>query len=147
MLKVLSITLVLSWIALIFSFSMQDAYVSSEVSKGFTKDIIRVIGFLSQDIALAIDLDTFHAMLRSFAHFILYFFLGLWVVSALKYYFNDWFRLLIDSTLFGLIIAIFDELYQSMVPGRVMSMNDIFIDTLGVLLGSILMVLVVFKGP
>ncbi len=138
--------LILSWLVLIFSFSSQSADISGPLSRSFTHDILRVIAVFSQDLAGSINADTLHRNLRIFAHFILYFFLGMWVAAALKNVFSDWFRVWLDSSLFALVIAVFDELYQSTIPGRVMSMDDIFTDAFGALLGAGLMTLILFKA-
>lgn len=137
--------LVLSWLLLIFSFSTQSGEISGALSQEITQDILSFIRVFSKDLADRLDEDTLHKQLRIFAHFILYFCLGMWVSAALKNVFSDWFRIALDSSLFGLVIAVFDELYQSTIPSRAMQMHDIFTDALGALIGAGLMTLLLFK--
>ena len=144
--KILAFVLPLVWIVLIASFSTHTGETSSMVSQGFTRDIMHFISVFSSELAEQIDEDSLHRQLRIFAHFTLYFFLGIWLSNAFKTIFKDWFRLWVDTSLMGLIIAISDEFYQSMVPGRFMTMNDIFTDTLGVMVGSALFILIIHKG-
>ncbi len=144
--KSLSIVLMVVWIALIFSFSSQEASESSAVSNTFLNGFINAIEFFEPDFSDRFDMSVFHGLIRGAAHFFLYFFLGVFSFNVFSIFFSDWFRLVVDATLFSMVVGIFDEIYQSFVPGRAMMIEDIFIDTVGALFGSVLMALVIFKG-
>ncbi len=143
--KLLPFGLVAAWVLLIFSLSSHDAQTSSQLSGGITQSLIDFIENIQPNFSERVDVDGFHGFIRSVAHFKLYFILGVWSVNALSAFFNDWFRLVVDATLFALVIAVFDEINQRSVPGRVMSMTDVFIDTLGALVGATLLVIVFMK--
>jgi len=137
--------LVVAWVALIVSFSAQPGSASGELSGGLTRTIIAFIEIFEPDFSDRFDMAVFHTFIRKSAHFFLYFFLGIWTMNALRTFFSDWFRLVTDATLFALIIAIGDEMLQRFVPGRVMAMNDILIDTAGALTGTLIFALIIFK--
>ncbi len=144
--RILSIMLVMAWMALIFTLSSHDAEQSSELSSGVTDAIIRIIENLEPNIRERIDMTAFHGFIRSLAHFAIYFVLGIFSANMFSQFFRDWFRIAVDGALFTLVVATFDEIYQSTVPGRAMMLSDVFIDTLGGLLGVTLLVLMIFKG-
>ncbi|MFH1610461.1 MAG: VanZ family protein [Patescibacteria group bacterium] len=67
-----------------------------------------------------------------FAHLAEYFVLGFLVVRTLGKY---TFKKLVFAIIFCLFFGIFDEIYQSFVPFRDVSILDWTFDTIGVLLG------------
>jgi VanZ family protein len=69
-----------------------------------------------------------------FAHLAEYFVLGFLVVRTLGKY---TFKKLVFTIIFCLLFAIFDEIYQSFVPFRDVSVLDWLFDTMGALLGMI----------
>ncbi len=68
------------------------------------------------------------------AHLIEYFVLGFLIVRSLGKYS---FKKLVFTLVFCLLFAIFDEIYQSFIPFRDVSVLDWIFDTIGVLLGII----------
>lgn len=144
--KGLSFLLLFVWIGLIFSFSSQDASESSEMSNHFLNVFINVIEWFEPEFSDRFDMSVFHGIIRGLAHFFLYFFLGIFSFNVFHIFFKDWFRLVVDATLFSMVVGIFDEIYQSFVPGRALMMEDILIDTLGAFLGSSLIALIIFRG-
>jgi len=143
--KILPVVLVLSWVALIFSFSAQDATTSSDLSGGLVNGLIGFIEVFEPDFSQRFDVSRLHGFIRSAAHFSLYFVLGFYAANAVRTYFTDWFRVWVDAALFGLVIGVFDEMYQYTVPGRAMSMGDILIDFAGAICGAGAFVLLVYK--
>lgn len=141
----LSIGLVFVWIGLIFSFSSQDAQTSSALSGSFVESIVGAIEIFEPNFSDRFDTRVLHSFIRSSAHFFLFFFLGIFSLNALRIFFTDWFRLVVDATLFSMIIGITDEIYQSFIPGRAMMIEDIFIDTVGAFVGSVFLAFFIFK--
>ncbi len=145
MTKILPKALLISWVLLILSFSYQDGPTSSDMSSSFTGAIIRVIEVFEPDFQMRFDMDGFHSFVRGLAHFGLYLVLGVFAANMFHQHFSDWFRVGVDASLLALIVAIGDEMFQSTVPGRAMTMNDVFIDTLGAVFGVSFYLLVWFK--
>ena len=143
--RVLPFLLVLSWLALIFSFSAQDAATSSHLSGGIVGGLVGIIEILEPDFSLRFDVTRLHGFIRNAAHFSLYFVLGVYVANLMRTFFSDWFRVGVDASLFALVVGIFDEMYQYTVPGRAMSMGDILIDFAGAIAGVGLYILFVYK--
>ena len=124
------------WIALIFSFSLQPADASSELSSGFGKMILETFApeLLEELEAMPEEqLGVLHHLLRKCAHFSEYFVLGLLVMLTLC------------QTLFsykvsigvgvGVLVAAVDEMIQRFVPGRSGQMTDVLLDTVGACAG------------
>jgi len=143
--KHLSKGMVFSWILLILSFSYQDGETSSELSTTFVDTLIGVIEVFEPNFQDRFDIASIHGLIRGLAHFSLYFVLGIFSAHMFHQHFKDWFRIGVDATLFALVIAIFDEMFQSFIPGRAMTLNDVFIDALGALIGAALYVFLTFK--
>jgi len=141
----LKLLLLVVWIWVIFSFSSHDATVSSELSGSVLNTVVGLIEIFEPDFSNRFDLSGFHRFLRSGAHFYLYFFLGVFSFNAFHIFFKDWFRLSVDAILFSLVVGIFDEIYQSFIPGRAMMLEDILIDGLGAFFGVLLIALIQFK--
>ena len=109
----------LSWVpaillmALIFYFSQQPVIISNDLSMGITEPIIEII-----EKATPIDNvseDTINHIVRKNAHFFLYFFLGIFVLIALKKNGVIGYRSIMIALLFSVIFAISDEVHQLLV--------------------------------
>ena len=132
--KVISIILVITWMGIIFCFSNQNANDSTKVSDGF---ITTVINFFV-DYDLSIDekellLEKCSFIVRKLAHFTLYFILGILILNLLyQYNFKN-------KVLIGIVICIIyscsDEFHQLFIPGRSGELRDVFIDSMGSIVG------------
>ena len=82
MVKIISYTSVVLWMALIFFFSHQPASESSELSSGITATILSMLDQIS------IDGDffqkNFHYLIRKSAHFSIYLILGILFLTCLR---------------------------------------------------------------
>ncbi len=145
MLAFLRGALSLMWILLIFILSSQAGTESSELSGGVTKTFIRVVEIVQSDFSERVDVAALESTLRFFAHFTLYFFLGVWVYDFLRSFYKDFYRLIIESSMIALLIAILDETLQSTIPGRAMQIGDIYTDFFGALLAAFLMSFIFYK--
>ena len=56
---------------------------------------------------------------------------------------NDTFYFTRNAILLGMLYAISDEIHQGFSPGRSPRIADVYIDTLGVILGTLLILLVI----
>lgn len=121
--------LVLSWCAVavicavIFLFSAQPADTSSEQSSRIIDWLVRVFGVQFTDF-----------LVRKAAHISEFAVLALVSSFAFVYSFGSvkkvWF-----GALFSLIYSVSDEIHQIFVPGRAGQVRDVFIDSLGIVVG------------
>ncbi|MFW6298847.1 MAG: VanZ family protein [Bacillota bacterium] len=142
---VLKGAMALLWMLVIFSFSSQAGSESADLSTGVLDALLRVLRFFEPDMDAIINVELFHSVLRTMAHFFLYFFFAFWVYDFLKCFFKDWFRLTTETALIALLVAILDETLQNRIPGRAMQITDIYTDFFGALFGAVLMTLVFYK--
>ena len=119
---------------LIFWFSAQEGDSSGEMSDGFILQMISVIekiGNISLDHDKIITL--FVLPVRKFAHFFIYFVLGILWMSLLKEYQISLTRQIIYALLFCLLYACTDEFHQLFVSGRDGKIFDVLVDMTGCL--------------
>lgn len=131
--------------ATIFNFSSQDGQTSGNLSRKVARKIVDVFPYtknLSENTKNKI-VEKSQPIIRKGAHFSIYMLVGIFIMSFistyklhLKYKFSI-------SILVGLIYAITDEIHQSFTPGRTPSVIDVGIDTCGVFLGIILVLIVI----
>lgn len=134
--KLLKIILIIIWMITIFIFSAQQGSESGNTSRGFTVAIIRIITGKSIE---ADDpfIESMQLLIRKLAHFTIYSIGGFLVMSysytteRIKKY------KILESITFGGCYAITDEIHQFFVPGRRASIIDVGIDTIGVIVGVI----------
>lgn len=138
--KLLPWTLVILWMALIFLFSHQPATKSSELSSSITEKIINIIEVVapsSDNRPSHIDLDH---LLRKGAHFIIYLILGILVSnSIMKSNVVIKRNCILLALLICILYAISDEVHQLFIPGRSGEIKDVLIDSIGALVGILLM--------
>ncbi len=135
-------TLLILWMSLIFFFSNQPAIASDKVSGGVIEKIVNIIEIISNhkfnDNELEIIFKYLIFPIRKLAHFILYFILGILFYNIIRLYSIDNRKTLIISLLFCIIYACSDEIHQLFISGRSGELRDVFIDTLGSLLGILI---------
>ena len=129
----------------IFKFSSQDGQTSSGLSRKVARKIIDVFPYtrsLSENTKIKI-VEKSQPIIRKGAHLSIYTLVGILIMSFistyklhLKYKFSI-------SILVGLIYAISDEIHQSFIPERTASPIDVGIDTLGVFLGIIIVLIII----
>jgi len=138
------ILLVLTFIS-IFNFSNQDGQASSGVSRKVAKKIIDIYPYtknLNEENKKQI-VEKIQPIIRKGAHLSIYTLVGILMMSFISTYnIKLKYRFLI-SILVGLGYASSDEIHQSFIPGRNASIIDVGIDTSGVLLGIILVLIII----
>ena len=136
--KIVKFVLVLLCMLTIFFFSSDNADQSNKKSDGV---IIR-----TSEILLGRELNNrekeniinrFVIPVRKTAHFTIYFILGLCFINLLKEYMVIDKRSIVYTILFVAVYACSDELHQLFVSGRSGELLDVFIDTTGGFVGSI----------
>jgi VanZ family protein len=91
-------------------------------------------------------LGTFNHLVRKNAHFFIYFVLAILIINALSNSRGRRLRNFIFALGFSILYAISDEIHQLFVPGRGGQVKDVFIDSMGSLLGIGIYLLVVRKS-
>ncbi|MDY2736150.1 VanZ family protein [Intestinibacter sp.] len=143
---ILAIIIIL-WMAFIFSMSAKNATQSSDISGGFTYNVLNTFfaDFRGLDKSIQDNIvEGLQFVVRKGAHFSAYAVLGgLCFVECS--YFNR-FNLKNKFTaafLISVLYAVSDEIHQYFVPGRACEFRDVVIDSCGVLFG--ITVVVVFN--
>ena len=130
------ITLTILWTITIFSFSLQPADTSSQLSSGFGRWLVEVFApNIAEKLEMmpAEQLSHLHFILRKCAHFTEYLVLGVFVMVSLK-------QIKVHcKALVGLIIctlvASVDETIQLFVNGRSGQISDVLLDSAGAMVG------------
>jgi len=117
--KILSVSLVIAWMAIIFIMSSFNSIDSSNQSN-FIVNIIADIFNISNTEIISLTI-------RKLAHFTEYFILGLLMANMLKYYNRKEYI----GIIICVIYAISDEMHQLFVSGRSCQILDMLIDTIG----------------
>lgn len=133
--------IVLIVMLLIFSLSAQVANQSNSLSKGLTYEIISMVNRLFPNHTL--DLSGFNHYIRKFAHFFIYLILGFLLINAISKSGVALFKAVKLSFAIGCMYAIFDEFHQYFVPGRGPGIRDVFLDSMGVIVGILLYNLII----
>ena len=123
--KIISWTLLISWMCFIFFMSHQPGNVSSSQSDLVLK-IFSFIGIELNDYLG--EIATF--IVRKTAHFSEYFILYLLSYNVFRYYVKDK-KYSIYLILFVALYAVSDEFHQAFIPGRGPANRDVLIDTSG----------------
>lgn len=129
----------------IFNFSNQDGQASSGLSKKVARKIVDVFPYtknLSEKTKNKIVEKT-QPIIRKGAHLSIYTLVGIFIMSFISTYKIHLKYKFLISILVGLVYASSDEIHQSFIPGRTASIIDVGIDTLGVTLGIILVLIII----
>lgn len=142
-LRIILILLLLGTFYIIFGFSSQDGEKSGSLSRRITEKIATLIPQIQEKSKLEKEniMNTMESIIRKMAHFSIYTVVGLLLMALVSTYnIKEKNRLIISLTT-GIIYATSDEIHQSFVPGRSPMITDIVIDTMGVILGILLIIL------
>ena len=140
------IILTIIWMGFIFCMSNQPANISKELSQNIEKllNSTPIIGNILSDI---LNSANSQFIVRKSAHIILFCFLSILcfvVIYELK-------RNVKISTLASFsitfIYACMDEIHQLFIPGRSGKINDVLIDSIGVIMGLIFINLIFMLNP
>ena len=138
---------VLSWITVVFTlliivnFSLENGNKSTNTSENVVDSIVEVMP--NKDTITQIEKNTLTYSIRKVAHFGIYMLLGFAMINAVTVTLNKKYFILsvIISSVFPFFFSIFDEFaVQSYSQGRVPLWTDVFIDSVGVIVGIILFI-------
>ena len=121
----------------IFGFSSQNGNESQSTSDVFTNKIIEFFN-ISDDNIEEVTRTIVSFIVRKSAHFLIYFIGGFFIYGFFKTYDLPIKNVVYYSILFGFVYAITDELHQYFIPQRAAQVRDVFIDTFGVFLMTVL---------
>lgn len=142
-LRIILILLLLGTFYIIFGFSSQDGEKSGSISRRITEKIATLIPQIQKENEIEKEniMNTMERIIRKMAHFSIYTLVGLLLMALVSTYnIKEKNRLIISLTT-GIIYASSDEIHQSFVPGRSPMITDVVIDTMGVILGILLIIL------
>ena len=137
----ISLVITLLWVAVIFSFSLQPAGTSSQLSLGLGHWLIDLLPSAIEDKLMAMpqaQLEFLHTLLRKAGHFSEYFILGIlsmFTVLQSKFCHKKWI-----GPGFCLLVASVDETIQLFVSGRSGQVSDVLLDLVGALCGIIILI-------
>lgn len=123
---------VLIWMGLILYYSAQPGDVSSGVSSELLNFLLSPVKTWFPSFYDAISIYPLESYLRNLAHVGVFFILGLFIFNAsfksgLK-------KPYLMSFVIGVSYALWDEFFQSFIPGRASEFTDVLLDSLGILL-------------
>lgn len=136
--------LVLTFIS-IFNFSNQDGQTSGGLSRKVARKIVDVFPYtknLKEETKKKI-VEKSQPIIRKGAHLSIYTLVGIFIMSYISTYKIHLKYKFLISILVGLVYASSDEIHQSFISGRTASIIDVGIDTAGVFLGIILVLIII----
>ena len=129
----------------IFNFSSQDGLTSGSLSLRVTNFIVKVFSKVkNMDMELRLHyIEVLHPIVRKLAHFGIYTvvgfsIMGFWCTFNIKNKYK-----LLWSSLIGIGYSVTDEIHQIFTPGRSARLFDVMIDSIGVLTGIFVMILLI----
>ncbi len=134
----------LLWVAVIFSFSLQPAEVSSDISSSFGRKLLELFlpGLFERlELMPQEQLELWHLILRKCAHFAEYLILG--VLSSVTLLQMKLRYRGIAGIGFCIAVAAIDETIQLFVDGRAGRPVDVLLDGAGASVGIVLIILCV----
>ena len=140
----ISLTITLLWVAVIFSFSLQPAGASSQLSLGVGHWLIDLLPSAIKDKLMAMpqeQLEFLHTLLRKTGHFSEYFVLGILsmiTVLQTELRYKKW-----TGLGYCLLVASVDETIQLFVSGRSGQVSDVVLDFVGALCGIVLLLIII----
>ena len=141
--RIILLILLLGTMTIIFGFSSQDGKESGNISKKITEQIVKRIPQIQEkeQEEKEIIINRIEKVIRKIAHFSIYTVVGILVMAFISTYQIKEKNRIIISTIIGIIYACSDEIHQSFVPERSPMITDVMIDTMGVMLGILLIML------
>lgn len=137
----IGLVITLLWVIVIFSFSLQPAHASSQLSLGVGHWLIELLPPGLADKLLAMpqeQLQLLHTLLRKAGHFSEYLILG--VLSMFTVLQTELRHKIWIGLGFCLLVASVDETIQLFVSGRSGQITDVVLDCVGALCGILMLI-------
>ena len=139
--KIFKIILIIVWMITIFIFSGQQGEESGDTSRKFTVAIVQIITGKS----LALDdpfVEGIQLFIRKMAHFTIYAIGGFLIMNYAYTTDKTMKQKILHSIALGGGYAVKDELHQFFVSGRSGNILDVGIDTVGVITGIFIYIII-----
>lgn len=136
-LRTILLILLLGTFFIIFGFSNQDAEESGNLSSSIAKFILKQMHHDDIENKEQI-LERIESIIRKLAHFSIYTLVGFLLMSLISTYNLEENKRIIASLCIGILYATSDEIHQLFIPGRSGQITDVILDSMGVLLGILL---------
>ena len=140
----LLITTLIAIFVTIFGFSNQNSETSSGLSQKVTNFVVEFITSIEnmpepekEDAVARIE-----SIVRKVAHYSIYTLVGILLMSLMSTYKIKELDRIAVSLIVGVIYAATDEIHQAFVPGRGPLVADVILDSMGVLTGIFIVILV-----
>lgn len=141
--RVILIIALIGIFSIIFGFSNQDSKTSGGISQKVTEFIIKFIPSIQQTEENQREeiIDRIESVIRKIAHFSIYTLVGFLLMSLMSTYKMKEIDQIGTSLIIGVIYASTDEIHQAFIPGRGPQITDVMLDSLGVLTGIFIAIL------
>lgn len=140
--KIITIILIIIWMTLVFYFSNQISDDSSKLSGGITRAILEFLGILEGKTPE--QQSAIETIIRKLAHYSIYALGGILILLHINLYKININKKVAISWIIGTTYAITDEIHQLFVPGRSGEIRDVCIDSLGVITGIIILLIILY---
>ena len=130
----------------IFGFSNQNSETSSGLSQKVANFVVEFIPSIENmpEPEKENVIDRIESIIRKIAHYSIYTLVGILLMSLMSTYKIKELDRIAVSLIVGVIYAVTDEIHQAFVPGRGPLVTDVILDSIGVLTG-IFIVMLVYK--
>lgn len=128
---------------IIFNFSAENGTQSSSTSHKVARAIVTLINKELSENEIEKKIDLIQPYIRKLAHFSVYMLLGVLVMLCACTFKGSNLLKFDISVIFNFLYACTDEFHQLFIPGRSGEFRDVSIDTLGALLGIIIVFTIV----
>lgn len=135
---------VVMWMIVVFKFSSEPADISENTSLNVTRKIAQVI--ISKDATEEQKnekIEVLDSIIRKVAHFTLYAIGGFFCLLYINIYEIDDKKKIGYSVITCFVYSVSDEIHQIFVPGRAGMITDVIIDTMGVVTGVCICLLII----
>ena len=142
--KIITIIFVVLWMLVIFNFSSKEADLSNNTSKEVINNTVTVYeNVTNNSINKENTIEKLNYPVRKLAHATIYLVLSLLVLYLLYVYKNKYYYLL--TIIICFIYSLTDEYHQLFINGRTGQFSDCLIDTLGAIIGMIILYIIKTK--
>lgn len=136
-LRTILLILIILTCLIIFEFSGQNANGSKKVSGKITEKIVSIF------YNVKLDKNRVESIVRKIAHYSIYTLLGIEIMSFISTFTIKEFDRISFALIAGMIYAMIDEIHQAFVPGRGAIITDVMLDSLGVMTGIFICLLII----
>lgn len=137
LIRIIFFLLIIVHFSIIFRFSNQNGEDSGELSRKVTIFVLDILG-QDEKIIEQEQIENIEHIIRKLAHFSIYMILGILLMGLMCTYKTKNIKRLFISMFVGILYASLDEFHQSFTPGRTALVTDVLIDTVGVIIGTIM---------